>query len=210
MAISGGSGSGKTTLARMVAQQLGPERAASLQFDNYYRDQSHRSPDERARVNYDHPESLEHELFLEHLEELRSGREAAVPVYDFTSHGRTPDVVIVEPRPIVVADGILLLAYPELVAAFDLRVYRSCPERIRFERRLERDLNERGRTEESVRSQFATTVKPMHDQFVSPSRRNADIVTDHDSEELEAATIRVLTAIDELERTQIATGGRSS
>ncbi|MGH1504025.1 MAG: uridine kinase [Acidimicrobiales bacterium] len=202
VAISGGSGSGKTTLAEMVAERLGSDRAASLQFDSYYVDQAHRTPEERAAVNYDHPESLDHRLFAEHLEALRAGREAAVPVYDFATHSRTADVHIVEPRPVVVADGILLLAYPELVATFDLRVYRACPEPVRFERRLARDIADRGRTADSVHAQFAATVKPMHDEFVAPSQAHADIVTRHGEEELDAATERVLAAIDALVTTR--------
>ncbi len=195
--ICGGSGSGKTTLADMVAAELGPTRAASLAFDNYYRDLTHLTFEERVDTNFDHPDSLDVELFVNHLLALREGHEVAVPIYDFATHTRTTNVHILEPKPVVVVEGILLLAYPELADVFDLSVYRSCPEAIRFERRVERDIAERGRTPESVREQFDATVKPMHDQFVAPSRAHADIVTDH-VEELHDACNRVMAAIDEL------------
>ncbi len=196
--ICGGSGSGKTTLATMVAQHFGHRRSATFAFDSYYLDQAHLGPTERALVNFDHPDSLDVDLFVQHLQDLRAGSEIAVPVYDFSTHSRTNDVHIIDPKPIVVVEGILLLAFPEIRECLDLTVYRDCPEQTRFDRRLARDVAERGRTPQSVADQFAATVKPMHDQFVQPSMDVATLVTPS-SEELEHASVRVLAQIAKLQ-----------
>ncbi len=198
--ICGGSGSGKTTLAQLVAQHFGHQYSTSFAFDSYYRDQAHLSAADRALVNFDHPDSLDVELFVEHLQTLRSGSEVAVPVYDFSTHSRTDDVHIIDPKPIVVVEGILLLAFPEIRECLDLTVYRDCPESVRFDRRLARDVAERGRTPASVTDQFAATVKPMHDLFVQPSMDVADMITLF-SEELEDANTRVLAQIAKLQAT---------
>ena len=175
--ICGGSGSGKTTLAEDVSERFD---AVLLPFDAYYRDHGHLTPDERAAVNYDHPDALDVELFVEHLMLLRDGHEIAMPVYDFATHTRTDDLVMIRPTPVIVVEGILLFSFPELRELFALKVFRDCPERLRFDRRLARDVAERGRTPESVRAQFAATVAPMHDQFVQPYRDVAEIVSDGD------------------------------
>lgn len=192
--ICGGSGSGKTTIARLVAAELGASRLA---FDTYYCDQSHLSIDERARVNFDHPDSLDVDLFTSHLDDLAAGRSIAAPVYDFATHSRTDHTEPVNPCDVVIVEGILLLAFPEISRRLDLRVFRDCPENVRFARRLRRDMAERGRTELSVYQQFEATVKPMHDEFVEPCRSVADIVTEFD-EELHAAADRVIAAIHRL------------
>lgn len=192
--ICGGSGSGKTTIARLVAADLG---AAQLAFDTYYCDQSHLTPDQRAQVNYDHPDSLDVQLFGAHLDELAAGRSIDSPIYDFSTHSRTTETERVDPGDVVVIEGILLLAFPEIAERLDLRVYRDCPENVRFARRLRRDMSERGRTELSVYQQFEATVKPMHDEYVEPCRVTADIVTEFD-EELHAAADRVIAAVTEL------------
>lgn len=189
--ICGGSGSGKTTIARLVAAELG---TSQLAFDTYYCDQSHLPPHERARVNYDHPASLDVELFIAHLDQLAAGQTIEAPIYDFSTHSRTTETERVEPGEVVVIEGILLLAFPEIAERLDLRVYRDCPEKVRFARRLRRDMAERGRTEVSVYDQFEATVKPMHDEYVEPCRHGADIVTEFD-EELHAAADRVIAAI---------------
>ncbi len=196
--ICGGSGSGKTTIARLVAAELG---AARLAFDTYYRDQSHRPPAERALVNYDHPDSLDVELFTSHLDDLSAGRPVDVPIYDFATHSRTDRTEQIQPGDVVIIEGILLLAFPEVADRLALTVYRDCPENVRFARRLMRDVNERGRTESSVYYQFESTVKPMHDRFVEPCRNDADIVTVFD-EELYMAADRVMDAIKTLSRPQ--------
>ena len=176
IAIAGGSGSGKTSLTRALADALGAERCAVLDHDSYYRDLSHLPPAERARANFDHPESLENGLLAEHLAELRRGAAVQRPVYDFASYARTAATVRVEPRPIVLCEGILLLAVPELRDAFGLRVFLDTPADVRALRRVRRDVVERGRTVESVLAQYLQTVRPMHERFVEPARATADLV----------------------------------
>ncbi len=198
--ICGGSGSGKTTLARLLAEDLGPSTCSVLAFDSYYCDQSHLTPPARAEVNYDHPDSLDGSLLSSHLMALRNNVEVAVPIYDFATHTRTADVEIIDPRPVVIVEGILLLAYPGIRDALDLSVYRECPEDVRFARRSARDVQERGRSQASVSKQFATTVQPMHDAFVRPSSAFADITIPYGLEVEDAATV-VLHAIAQLQPT---------
>ena len=178
IALAGGSGSGKSTLARALAARLGPERCAVLDHDSYYRDLSHLSLEERVVVNFDHPESLESGLLADHLADLRAGRAVDRPRYDFATHTRSVGEARVEPRPVIVCEGILLLAATELEQAFDLRVYLDVPPDVRVLRRIQRDLVERGRTVESVVSQYLNTVRPMHERFVEPARATADLVLD--------------------------------
>lgn len=189
--ICGGSGSGKTTIARLVAAEL---QASMLAFDTYYCDQSQLSQDDRANLNYDHPGSLDVELFTSHLDGLIQGSAIEAPVYDFTTHSRTETTHRVEAGDVVIIEGILLLAFPEITRRLSLQVFRDCPENVRFARRLRRDMVERGRTELSVYRQFEATVKPMHDEFVEPCRATADIITEFD-EELHTAADRVISAI---------------
>lgn len=174
--ISGGSGSGKTRLAHDLANALGGDRVTILPFDAYYKDLRNLTLEERSAVNFDHPDSLDAELFANHVDALAGGLDVCVPVYDFTLHQRADDLTILPAREIVIAEGILLFAFPELVELFDLKVFRDAPEPLRFERRLARDTIERGRSEESVREQFMSSVGPMHDQFVAPSAFAADRV----------------------------------
>ena len=171
--ISGGSGAGKTTLTRHLVERLGPDQVSVVAFDAYYRDQGHLPPAERALVNYDHPDSLDHEMFAADVEALRSGRPIASPVYDFSTHTRTDDVVMIEPKPVVVVEGILLLSFSEIAAHLDLAVFIDVPEQVRLDRRISRDVAERGREPDDVRRQFAATVAPMHDQYVEPYRHLA-------------------------------------
>ena len=176
VALAGGSGAGKSALAAVLAVALGPERVLRLAQDAYYRDHHGLPFDELAARNFDHPEALETELLVAHLRELRAGRAVEVPVYDFAHHRRSPATWRAEPRALVVVDGILALADPALRACFDLRVFVDAPEPLRLERRLARDVTERGRSADSVRAQFEATVRPMHDAFVEPSRVHADWV----------------------------------
>ena len=180
--ISGGSGSGKSRLAHDLAASLGPDRVSIVPFDAYYKDLRGLSMEERSATNFDHPDSLDVELYGHHLDGLANGLDIAVPVYDFSRHQRMDDLHILPARDIVIAEGILLFAFPELVERFDYKVFRECNEELRFSRRLERDTVERGRSVESVTDQFATSVKPMHDQFVEPSAAFADRVVADDED----------------------------
>lgn len=150
-----------------------------LPFDAYYRDLRDLTIDERSQVNFDHPDSLDVELFAHHLDGLARGLDVSVPVYDFTRHRRADDLIILPAREIVIAEGILLFTFPELVERFHIRVFRSAPMDLRFERRLQRDVEERGRSIESVRAQFEESVGPMHDAYVEPSAVHAHRVVGH-------------------------------
>jgi uridine kinase len=174
--VAGGSGSGKTTIARAVVELVGPELVTLIQHDAYYRDLAHVELPERMKTNFDHPDSLETELLIHHLQELRSGRDVEVPVYDFSLHTRTADTVHVAAEDVVMVEGILVFAEPELRKLMDLRIYIDTDPDLRFIRRLERDISERGRTVESVTAQYLNSVRPMHLQFVEPSKRYADII----------------------------------
>lgn len=194
VALAGGSGSGKTSLTRALVGQLGPQHCAVLDHDSYYRDLAHLPFAERAATNFDHPASLESDLLAHHLAELRAGRAVLRPDYDFTTHTRKATRTRVEPRPIILCEGILLLAAPELRAAFDLRVYVDTPADVRALRRVRRDIVERGRTVDSVCEQYLTTVRPMHEQFVEPARATADLVLgwQHAPHEWAATVVAVL------------------
>lgn len=175
LGICGPSGSGKTSLTHALAEQLG-ERADVLAHDAYYRDQSHLAPGARAQVNYDEPAALDNTLFVEHLEALSRGRDVRSPRFDFASHARLTATDTVRPAPLVLVEGILILAVPEVAQALDLRVYVDTPLDLCLERRCERDVAERGRTPESVRAQWQATVLPMHLEHVVPSKACADLV----------------------------------
>lgn len=172
--IAGGSGSGKTTIAEALVHSIAG--VAFIQHDAYYRTFPHLSYDERSRLNYDHPDSLETELLVRHLQELRQGRSIQRPVYDFSQHLRSVQVVVIAPAPVVVVEGILVLADRGLRDLLDLRVFVDTDPDLRLARRLERDIRERGRTVASVLDQYLTTVRPMHLEFVEPSKRHADLI----------------------------------
>ena len=174
--IAGGTGSGKTTVAEAIVWRIGPERIALIQQDSYYKDQSHLPMEERVRINYDHPDSIDTALLIRHLQELIAGRPVEVPIYDFTTYTRTPHTRRVEPRPVILVEGILVFVEKALRDLFDIKIYVDADPDIRFIRRLQRDLAERGRTLESVIQQYLSTVRPMHLEFVEPSKRYADII----------------------------------
>ncbi len=174
--IAGGSGSGKTTIAEAVVTAVGINTVSLIQHDAYYRDQPDIPFEERAKVNYDHPDSLETELLIHHIEELRAGRPIERPVYDFATHLRTNETVTVKPEPVVVIEGILVLTERELRNVMDLRIYVDADPDLRLIRRMQRDIFERERTLDSVIRQYEETVRPMHLQFVEPSKRYADII----------------------------------
>lgn len=174
--VAGGTGSGKTTVARRILEQVGAGNIAYIPHDAYYRDLGHLSAEERRKVNFDHPDSLETSLLVAHLKQLRAGQPVDVPVYDFTLHTRTSETRRVEVAPIILVEGILIFADPELRALFDVRLFVDTDADIRLIRRLQRDVQERGRTFESVIQQYLTTVRPMHMEFVEPSKRYADVI----------------------------------
>ncbi|MDI6768205.1 MAG: uridine kinase [Anaerolineales bacterium] len=174
--IAGGSGSGKTTVAQAILQRVGPDRIAFLQHDSYYKDLGGLPPNQRAEVNFDHPNSLESELLIRHIEQLKRGRAVDVPIYDFATHSRTERTFTVQPRPVILVEGILLFAEPALRELFDVKIFVDTDSDIRFIRRLQRDIAERGRTTESVIKQYMSTVRPMHLEFVESSKRYADVI----------------------------------
>ncbi len=176
IAIAGGSGSGKTTIAESVVEIVGPRHVALIAHDAYYRDQSALSLEKRAQINYDHPDSLETELLADHLRRLRAGESVERPVYDFSTHTRSGKTVTVRPESVILVEGILVLSEPELRELMDLRVYVDTDADLRLLRRLHRDTIERKRTVDSVLQQYEATVRPMHIQFVEPSKRYADII----------------------------------
>ena len=174
--MAGGSGSGKTTIAESVVAQIGPDRVAFIPHDAYYRNRPDISFEERTRVNYDHPDSLETELMASHIQTLIEGTGIDRPVYDFGVHLRSDQTVRVEPRPVLLIEGILILTEPLLREQMDLRVFVDTDADVRVLRRVERDMEDRGRSFGSIVSQYHTTVRPMHQQFVEPSKRFADII----------------------------------
>ena len=176
LGVAGGSGSGKTTVVSQIIRAMEPVPVSLLHHDSYYRDHPDLSDAERARLNYDHPDVLETPLLAEHLRDLLAGQTVEEPVYDFTTHSRTDETRRVEPNPVVIVDGILILAEPELRELMDIRVFVETDSDLRFIRRLLRDTQERGRSVDSVIRQYQETVRPMHLEFVEPSRRHADVI----------------------------------
>ncbi len=174
--IAGGSGSGKTTIAEAVVAAVGNAHVSLVQHDAYYRDLTGMSEEKRAEVNFDHPDSLETELLVDHLSKLRAGEIVERPTYDFSRHVRLPETVPIHPEHVLIVEGILVLSDPELRDLMDLRIYVDTDPDLRLLRRLRRDILERGRSVESVLSQYVATVRPMHLQFVEPSKRYADII----------------------------------
>ena len=174
--IAGGSGSGKTTLAQMILERVGMNRIAYLPHDAYYKDLSNLPPNQRAAINFDHPDSLETELLIEHVQQLKKNNPVDLPIYDFKNHARTTDYHRVEPRPVIMVEGILIFTDASLRDLLDVKVFVDTDSDIRFIRRLQRDIDERGRTTESVVRQYLATVRPMHLEFVEPSKRYADVI----------------------------------
>ena len=174
--VAGGTGSGKTTVSEAILDRVGRDRIAYLQHDSYYRDRSHLPPEERAEVNFDHPDALETELMVEHLKAMQQGRAVEVPVYDFTRHVRKEETRTLRPRPVVLVEGILVLAEESLRRQMDVKLYVDTDADLRFIRRLRRDISERDRTLDSVVEQYLDDVRPMHLEFVEPSKRYADLI----------------------------------
>lgn len=176
IAIAGGSGSGKTTVATEILKRVGSHRIAYLPHDAYYRDLKDLPPAQREQVNFDHPNSLETSLMIEHIRKLKNWEPIELPVYDFTTHTRTSRTLHIEPQRVILVEGILIFAEPALRELFDVKIFVDTDPDLRFIRRLERDIRERGRTTESVIRQYLNTVRPMHMDFVEPSKRYADVI----------------------------------
>lgn len=174
--IAGGTGSGKTTVAGAICTRVGRDRIEWISHDSYYRDFKDLDPESRHRINFDHPDSLETGLLAEHLDSLIAGRAVETPIYDFTTHSRAAATQRVEPKKVVIVEGILVLAEPELRKRIDIKLFVDTPPDIRFVRRLIRDVQTRGRSLESVVHQYLHTVRPMHEEFVEPSKRFADLI----------------------------------
>ena len=174
--VAGGTGSGKTTVARAILDRAGTSQISLIQHDAYYRDLSDLPPAQRAIFNFDHPDALDNELLVTHLKALKAGRAIEMPIYDFTTHTRTEQTQTVGPNPVILLEGILIFADETLRTLMDVKIYVDTQADIRFIRRLQRDIAERGRTRESVVHQYLATVRPMHEQFVEPSKRYSDII----------------------------------
>ena len=174
--IAGGTGSGKTTISNLIIDRVGRENIASLSHDAYYRDMVNLPLKKRAKVNYDHPDSLETELLVKQIKELKHGNTIHMPVYDFTTHSRKQETITITPQPVILVDGILIFVEKDLRKLFDVKIFVDTDADLRFIRRLQRDISERGRTQESVIKQYLKTVRPMHLEFVEPSKRYADVI----------------------------------
>jgi uridine kinase len=174
--IAGGTGSGKTTVAHKLAAAMPPGRCITIEHDAYYRDQAHLPLEERAKINYDHPGSLESDLLAKHLAELRAGRPVEIPIYDFATHTRRVDRRHVSPSKVIIVEGILVFTEPALREQMDIKIFVDTDADIRLIRRIRRDLEQRGRSFQSVRDQYYQTVRPMHLEHVEPSKRWADLI----------------------------------
>lgn len=174
--ITGGTGSGKTFLTNEVISEYGPEMITVIQQDSYYKDISYIPLEERKSQNYDHPDSIDIDLLTTHLKQIKNGHDIRVPTYDFSKHLRMEKTIRVSPKKIIIIEGILIYFYLEIRKLFSLKVFIETPKDIRFIRRMTRDINERGRTFESVKNQYLTSVRPMHEKFIQPCKQYADII----------------------------------
>ena len=174
--ISGGTGSGKTTVAQKIIALVGADNVVYLQHDSYYRNLGDMPIDLRHRVNFDHPDAFDTDLMINHIEALRAGEGIEQPIYDYATHSRKAETIHVEPRQVILVEGILVFGHPQLRGLMDMKIFVDTDADIRFIRRLDRDVHERGRTVESIIEQYTKTVRPMHLQFVEPSKRYADII----------------------------------
>ena len=174
--VAGGTGSGKTTLTRRLKEHFGSHEVCVLNHDNYYRQHDDMPFEERCQLNYDHPDALETDLMVEHLRQLKAGHAVDCPTYDHSLHNRSDRTLHIEPAPVILVEGILIFTDPALCELMDIKVCVDTDADVRILRRIVRDVKKRGRTLDSVVSQYLTTVKPMHEQFVEPSKRKADII----------------------------------
>jgi uridine kinase len=189
--VAGGTGSGKTTVAHALARSLPQDRCEVIEYDSYYRAQDHLPEEERQHTNYDHPDALESELLCEHLARLRSGQSVQVPVYDFVQHTRSPESRLVEPRSVILVEGIMTLAVPSVRELLDIKIFVDTDADIRVFRRIRRDIEQRGRSFASIRDQYYNTVRAMHLEFVEPSKRWADLIVPEGGENHVAVEVLV-------------------
>jgi len=176
MGIAGGTGSGKTTVAKAIRRHISEEEVVLISHDMYYNDNSHLSIEKREKINYDHPDALDNDLFIKHLIALRDGCEIQRPIYNFSTHTRMAETILVKPAHVIIVEGILVLAHPELRKLLDIKIFVDTDPDVRFIRRLTRDVKERGRSVQSVIDQYLNVVRLMHMEFVEPSKRFADII----------------------------------
>ena len=174
--IAGGTGSGKTTLADKLVESFGRDEVSILRHDNYYKRHDDIPFEERAKLNYDHPDAFDTDLLCQHILELKAGKSIEMPVYDYAMHNRSDKTILVHPAPVIVLEGILLFVEKDLCDLMDIKVFVDTDADVRILRRILRDVKERGRSLDSVVTQYLTTVKPMHEQFVEPSKRRADVI----------------------------------
>lgn len=184
--IAGGTGSGKTHFVQMIVAEVGGDRCAIIQQDDYYHDLSHLSFIEREKVNFDHPSSVDFELLVSHLRKLKNGQEVHLPVYDFSTHTRKAKIVSILPKPVILVEGIFVLHHEPLRSQLDLKIYLDADSETRLQRRVSRDLQERGRSQESVLRQYENTVLPMHRNYVEPSSQYADFILSYEGDTLSA------------------------
>jgi len=174
--IAGGSGSGKTTVANTILKQVGTENIVYLPHDAYYKDISKLHESQRTQINFDHPDSLESDLMVQHIQDLKAWHAIELPTYDFTTHSRKDKTILIKPQAVIIVEGILIFAEHALRESFDVKIFVDTDSDLRFIRRLKRDISERGRTTKSVIEQYLKTVRPMHLEFVEPSKRYADVI----------------------------------
>jgi len=174
--ICGGTGSGKTTIARAIVDAVGAGNVILVEQDSYYRNLADMPLDDRHHANFDHPDAIDSDLLVNHIKRLKLGQPIEVPIYDMVTHTRSDRVEVIEPRPVVIVEGILIFSEPRILELLDVRVFVDTPDDIRLIRRLRRDINERGRTFERTLEQYEKTIRPMHFEFVEPSKRHADII----------------------------------
>lgn len=179
--IAGGTGSGKTTVVNQIINQFKQTEVCVISQDSYYNDISNLSYEDRTKINFDHPRAIDFKLLIEHVKQLRAGNEIPQPVYSFVTHNRTSDIVLTKPREVLIIEGILILTNPELRDLFDIKIYVHADSDERLIRRIRRDITERGRDIEEVISRYQTTLKPMHEQFIEPSKNYADIIIPNDT-----------------------------
>ena len=200
--VAGGSGSGKSTVSQQVLSSFGSDMVSVVMQDDYYRDQSNLTPEVRRKQNYDHPDAFDWPLLVRHVQALQSGQTIAMPVYDFTIDNRSDQTIAVKPAPVIVIEGLFALYDADLRDMMSLKIFVDTASDVRFIRRMQRDINERGRSVESIVGQYLETVRPMHKQFIEPTKRNADVILPHGANgpAVDMITTKVASVIDRLER----------